>query len=761
MTEKKTDFRGILFDFLVVRVIILIFLPIIGINFRGLAGLTGNKIANMIVPKYKYQNDKQEQPLHRKRVVDTKIAIVDEMANLGMSLQKCLLAAIFFLPCNSKKMITMSDLFTRKCYRLLGLLTVLCFYAHTVQAAKPDTIHVRVHDKVDMVWFESYDREGLFPIADREFHRVWMEVTIGCASGGCSDWDYTVLIHLLADEEYELGRLITPYGGYMANNANGFNNDWTHRYRYDITDFVHLFEENTTIRAFYSGWSAGFSVTTDFYFIEGSPPREVLGIENIVHGSHNYTDAVTYNEVHTPAVELLTPLGTVQSKLRYLPSGHGFDNNVFCAEFCPRNYFLYVDGSRVGSGTIWKDDCGRNALYPQGGTWVYDRANWCPGEAVPLHEFELGDLLQAGQMHEFDLDLEAYTWSGDQAPSYTTSFQVVYYGDWNIHKDAELLEIIAPSRHEDHFRLNPICSNPIVLVQNSGRDPIQDITFEYGFPGGEVCTYLWTGSLQFGERATIELPAPIWNSMDVNRPEFFVRILEVDGAPDEVLYNNELKSEIGIPTELPSLFAVNFRTHTRFSDFTYGVYKEDGSPVFERVPSSPNSMFSDTVNLAPGCYSFRVADQAGFGLANWPTGQGTGSIDFRRPIGPIWTTLRTLRRDFGSEYTINFTVGYELFDEPDRGGCGFPVSTVDEMQIETGILVSPNPTTGIVNIICGNESRILEVSVYSADGKLVRQNRNTEYGSINLDLSGQRDGLYFIRIKTDSRVVVERVLLQQ
>lgn len=699
--------------------------------------------------------------MHRKKVIDTKVVIVGKMANLVSVLLGYAESQIFFSYLALKYIQKMSELFTRHFLNSIIGVFFLCFFCFEMRSSNPDTIHVRVHDAVDMVWFESYDRDGVFPIADREFHRVWMEVTIGCASGGCSDWDYTVLIHLLSDEEYELGRLITPYGGFMANNSNGFNNDWTHRYRYDVTDFVHLFEENTTIRAFYSGWSAGFSVTTDFYFIEGTPPREVLGIENIVHGSHNYTDAITYNEVHTPPVSIMTPEGTVQSKLRYLPSGHGFDNNVFCAEFCPRDYFLYVDGSRVGTGTIWKDDCGSNPLYPQGGTWVYDRANWCPGEAVPLHEFELGDLLQAGSMHEFNVNLQAYTWNGDQAPSYTTSFQVVYYGDWNIHKDAELLEIIAPSRHEDHFRMNPICSNPVVLVQNSGRDPIQEINFEYGFPGGEVCTYLWTGNLEFGEKATIELPAPRWNTMDANHPEFFVRILDVDGAPDEVLYNNELRSEIDIPVELPEFFAVNFRTHSRFSDFTYGIYNEDGSLVFERVPSSPNTLFSDTVNLAPGCYFFRVSDQAGFGLANWPTGQGTGAIDLRRPIGPIWTTLRTLRRDFGSEYTLNFTVGYELFDEPDRGGCGFPVSTVEEIPMDKDLIIVPNPTSGITTISSGDENQILEISVYSADGKMVKTHSNPGFGPIKIDLGSKNDGLYFIRVRTESGVGVERVLLQR
>ena len=33
------------------------------------------------------------------------------------------------------------------------------------------------------------------------------------------------------------------------------------------------------------------------------------------------------------------------------------------------------------------------ALYPQGGTWVYDRANWCPGDKATTRNHELTSYL--------------------------------------------------------------------------------------------------------------------------------------------------------------------------------------------------------------------------------------------------------------------------------------------------------------------------------------------------------------------------------
>nr|MBS0036774.1 T9SS type A sorting domain-containing protein [Saprospiraceae bacterium] len=643
------------------------------------------------------------------------------------------------------------------------LIPFVLFFGFTATLwAFPDTTHVRVHDGVDMVWFERYDRTGYFPLEDKTFHKVWMVATLGCASGGCSDWDYTVNLHILDEDnqEFELGRLITPYGGYMANNSQGFNNNWSHRYIYEVTDFVNLFQDSTTIRAFYSGWSAGFSMTIDFYFIEGQPEREVLGIENIVHGSHHYTDANTYNNEHTPPVTLTVPEGTVEAKLRYLPSGHGFDNSVFCAEFCPRQYYLSVDGNQVGNGLIWKSDCGLNPIFPQGGTWVYDRANWCPGEAVPLHEYELGGSLTPGGEHTFELNLESYNWSGSQTPSYTTSYQVVFYGERNIQRDAELVEIISPSSHEDHLRHNPICAEPVVKVKNNGAEDIGELVVEYGFPGGYSCTYTWSGNLEFGESVEVVLPALRWSELDTDNPKFYAKIISVNGSEDEVDYNNELQSDIEIPRVFNDLFVLNFVTNSRSGDFTYGIYREGGDPVLERVPNAPNSLFSDTLNLEPGCYYFEVVDQQGLGLADWPTGQGNGSISFRRPIGPIFTSFLSLQRDFGSHTRLNFTVGYSLEEEPDRGGCGFPVTVAENLSTKEEIEIYPNPAIDHLRIVSAEANEIKSIRLMDVSGSerfSIFQINSNEY---RMEIPNNViSGFYLLEVRSQYGTITEPLMI--
>ena len=262
-----------------------------------------------------------------------------------------------------------------------------------------DTTTVRIHDHTDMTWYGNYDEWGVLPDASLEYRKIFLHYTMGCATGGCSDWDYTSQIivrhrtgeidstlnsmpnftvngnivdtvhfsfqptyiyawnlltnsldsvisdsleiiqfndalnpsistdtiwvwqsnlevytydntgiiidttFVLADtswilnpytfyvpfdviENYELARVITPYGSGLANN-------WEFTHTFDITDFAQILRDSVEIRCHYSGWSSGFSATLDFEFIEGTPARDVIKLENIYSGGYSYLNSVS------------------------------------------------------------------------------------------------------------------------------------------------------------------------------------------------------------------------------------------------------------------------------------------------------------------------------------------------------------------------------------------------------------------------------------------------------------------------------------
>ncbi len=607
------------------------------------------------------------------------------------------------------------------------LVILLSLFFHTSVLLAGDTLRVRSHDRVDMTWHGPYDEEVELPDPDRSYKKVVLVATLGCATGGCSDWDYTVQLDFLKpnlpvdssilridtleggvqdtiwevtreDVWIHLGRLITPYGGYMRTGSNGYDNNWTRTFELDITDLLPLLEQQTTVRAFYDGWSSGFSITLDFLFIEGRPLRQVVGASQLFYWGQTYHTAAEFNDILTPPVTRLTPAGAETAAIRFVPTGHGFDNDVVCAEFCPRSYTWRVDGATAASGVIWKDDCGMNATFPQGGTWVYNRANWCPGEMVPVHHLGLDDVLRPGALQTYDLDLEAYTWSGPQAPSYYMAAQIIYYGPYQRRLDAAVEAVLAPNEEETYKRFNPICGQPRIRIRNEATDLIREVVIHYGVAGGSSCTYTWEGNLPAGLSADISLPLLPWQGVDPAGPRFFAEIVSVNGVTDEDPANDRREVGFVLPPVVRDQFVLEMRANSRPADFVYSLSTDQGDTLIHRRPATAFGAYRDTLQLAPGCYRFEIRDAGGLGLSDWPTGQGNGIVEFQRRLGSGFVPFITLPRDFGSYYQYEFTVGYSLEEEPDKPSCT-GTSSIDRSGVNSsGITVFPNPASGQVHI---------------------------------------------------------------
>jgi fibro-slime domain-containing protein len=99
----------------------------------------------------------------------------------------------------------------------------------------------------------------------------------------------------------------------------------------------------------------------------------------------------TYDEEFRP-VTFTPPAGTTAVVFHGIISGHGMSAGENCAEFCTHEHALTVNGipfefeyeMETGLGASF--GCARRVsegVTPnQGGTWVYDRAAWCPGWSV-------------------------------------------------------------------------------------------------------------------------------------------------------------------------------------------------------------------------------------------------------------------------------------------------------------------------------------------------------------------------------------------
>lgn len=637
------------------------------------------------------------------------------------------------------------------------------------QAATGDTTWVNANMDT-LSWYGNYDSTVTFPTGGT-YRNIYMIVTVGkyvCPGSPtyCGDWDYTFLTYLMTPggDTLELGRLITPYANSGAPRTPA---TWTQRYVYDVTDYAEKLQGPGTMRILYSGYSGGFTGNIKFAFIEGTPDRNVKGISRPWHGSYSYGGGTNIN-TKFPAVTETAPSGTQSAALKFLITGHGSDNSG-CCEFMSTNYHVLVNSSPVATKAVWRDNCGENELYPQSGTWLYDRANWCPGAIVNSNWHSLPGI-GSSSTYNLRLYFDPYTSSGGGLGSYTTEAHVIYYGEYNKLVDAGIEDIVSPTNNENHFRANPTCGSPMITVKNRGRNQITLMTIEYGIKDSAMQSYTWSGILNAQETQEIALPDLInlqGLAGNTTTSTFVAKIKTVNGSTDADTTNDVMTSEFMPSPKWDGQFKVVFRPNNQTassgkSETYWKIYDADNNVVRERVDATINTTYTDTVVLPTGCYRLELTDEGCDGLSWWVYNQNPGmgvnaGSFFVRKLTNITNNIPmngyvysgTFAHDFGCKFTQYFYTST-------------PTGVTDIAASNTGIEAYPNPANGVVNVDLSGMTNVAgQIHIIDALGRIVKsQPCNSTHTEISLQ--GMSTGVYTI-LFTDinGKKLQQRLVVQQ
>ena len=311
-----------------------------------------------------------------------------------------------------------------------------------------------------------------FPNDVSIYDQVFMTVALTCPTGGCDPWDRFATIRLgRANEEYEIGRYITPYG-------NG-NCSWT----LDVSDYRTLLSGDVELISFIETWSKGWEVSVDFEFVEGTPDYQQISVKNLwVDYMLTYGDTIFYSiDLEEKIVPI--PSNAEKTVLRIINTGHGQGNTQNAAEFAHQTHTIEVDGVNAFSQDLWYYDCGSNPCSPQGGNWTPSRAGWCPGMEVIPDDYDLTSMVTPGGWVSLDYVLEPYfnrcspwnpncnlsadcmsfvttcTYNGSNhtEPNYKIASQLIFYGNAPLSIDSDynepLVEVF-PNPSHDLFQVN-------------------------------------------------------------------------------------------------------------------------------------------------------------------------------------------------------------------------------------------------------------------------------------------------------------------
>ena len=439
--------------------------------------------------------------------------------------------------------------------------------------------------------------------------------------------------------DYEIGRYITPYGIGLDLGPNGF------RWEYDVTDFAPLLRGNVTL----SAGNQQELIDLTFMFIKGTPPRDVKQIDQVIYERGAYYPDVITNKAIVPVDVTLNP-DAKTFRLKAVTSGHEFSNNTNCAEFCPREHFLSIDGTERFNWTLWKE-CGDNPVYPQGGTWLIDRTGWCPGEMVDLYDFEATPFIQGKKSVTIDYGVKKKA-AEENWGRWEVSTQLIGYGAPNFTNDAAIADVISPNNWEYYSRLNPICGTPVVVLQNTGGQDLTSCTISYGAQGSKLSTYQWKGSLKFLAKDTVALPIPEWPTSA--GPQKFV--VSVSAESDGYANNNTRSTNFIMPPVYYDDLQIVLRTNKQAEDqYTWKLRRvNDGAIVGEGATLESEKTFTYDYKLEPGCYDFELINKEGLGLDFWfyRNQLGSGSLLFKSG----GQTIKTFEPDFGNKAWTQFVV---------------------------------------------------------------------------------------------------------
>lgn len=618
-----------------------------------------------------------------------------------------------------------------------------------------DTYNIITHNKTKVVTdpskgFNAYKSWSLFPSDDIKFRRAILYVTYQCPdSQKCGEWDYIDNIFLRkkgsvndSSQDIELARMISPYG-------SRFTPDWKFTWKTDITDFSFLLHDSVEIEFNHTGYESntdrGWLVTLDFELTEGTPVMEVLGFEKLWTGKFPYGDPADDIENYLKPFSFENNYGADIARLRILQTGHGMDDYENCAEFCMKYRELYFDHKLIDRRAVWRE-CSDNPLYPQAGTWIFDRANWCPGSIVRPDIYDLN--LNGSSQHVLNIDMEPYINPNKPSANYVFSSYLIYYKNPSAENDVSIEEIVAPDDEDIYSRKNPVCMDPEISIKNNGKNNLNSVKVSYGTNADLPQTFIWKGNLPPDEKINFSLPGLI--NVKEGKQEYFVKLLQPNDKEDEYEYDNGLKTKIVMPPVFDPKFILLFKTNKESSANFYELRNSDSRIMKKRLLGTlmPDKVYRDTFDLRSGCYSFVFSDTANDGLDFWfnPEG-GYGYVRITDINGKL---IKSFDSDFGSGIRQQFIVN------------GEPSEKVNLTPI-LNIFPVRNQGKFFCDIFLNDKQKIT-LQITAEDKKKIvfeKKLKNFKEGIVNADISRQKDGLYFVNVITKNGTVSKKMKVKR
>ena len=538
----------------------------------------------------------------------------------------------------------------------------------------------------------------------------------------------------------ELVSFVTPYGIGLDLGQNG--KSWY----FDMSDYVKILKGNK--RLVMSGGVWQEELDLEFLFIVGTPPRNIVQYDQLWQGEYrlgspNINEII--NGTKMPTVAYPFSSEATSFKMKSSITGHG-SQGEFAQNGGTVSHRILVNNVQKFNWTITQN-CSENPIFPQGGTWVYNRQGWCPGQRTLLKEQDLTPHVTAGTTMNLD-----YRTTNPSVPTgdyrYIVAHQVIGYGAPNFSLDASIEDVKMPNNtNAEHLRINPMCERPKITLRNTGATTLTSVAIEYWLNEASTHqTYTWTGTLASMAAIDVFLPTnELWSvGVSSANNKFHAQIISANESADMYANNNHFVSSFSLPDVMPAVFKIQLKTNNLPTQNNYSLYDSDGALIETKTFTTGNTVYTytyQTPQIVNGCYRLRVNDSGKDGLQWWAnTSQGAGYVRF---LDANDVVIKTFTPDFGGGFDYSFSVNSLLSN---------PI-----FENEEALRVYPNPSNGTFTV----ESNQLQgsiITVYDVLGNLVVQ-KEAQSEQVDFDSIQLSTGIYLIKINKENQIVTKKLIV--
>lgn len=271
-------------------------------------------------------------------------------------------------------------------------------------------------------------------------------------------------------------------------------------------------------------------------------------------------------------------------------------------------------------------------------------------------------------------------------------------------------------------------AEPKVEIANYGSNALTSAELEVLVNGELLKTVSWSGNLGVFASETVDLGEVSFPVVADNTLE--VRIKSVNGGTDEAPTNDIATCDFkGAPETVGKALKLTIRTDNNPQEITWAVTKiSTGEVVLQGGPyDQANQTYNETLDITgDGCYDFTIYDAGGDGLSD-----GNGVYGLKAGGATLFSGGH-----FGSYESNEFS--YEVFADTEENTIG-------------ATRLFPNPTTGMVNLVCEGKQT---VTLINMAGQRVFE--GTADGFMQIDLKRFGAGVYAVKIGEEThRIVVK------